>query len=331
LQPVAILSPDEGNFFLKKPGAVEFSADSYGLDLLIYGTLETVDDYIIISINVWNNLIEKDVIKWQTAARFNEVDKYIDPGIEKILEGIMGREWSYISVETGGNGLIYVDNMFAGVGKVENIRVESGEHTVSARSPGYMDAERAVKMEPGQRETIRLELAEDESKDIIIQTFPRGADLYIDSEWKGVTPLRLNITEFPAAVRIKKVGWMEKKMFLSEQDGSLVNINLKPEIIERKSLIDDTRNRFYNSFGGAIMSIPLTAWMYSMVEQTADAYNREYAANGPENLDELIRLRNLNQMQYGLYIGAIGLNIFLFLDTIIRGVEYINSVDYDSN
>ena len=90
------------------------------------------------------------------------------------------------------------------------------------------------------------------------------------------------------------------------------------------------RKRFYNSLGSFIISIPVTALFYSMVEQTGEAYYREYNSSGTENLDELIRLQNLNRLQYNLYIASLGLNIFLFSDTIFQAVQYVGSVDYFS-
>jgi hypothetical protein len=178
---------------------------------------------------------------------------------------------------------------------------------------------------------VNVELEQIIVRSIVIQTYPAGADVYLDSEWMGKSPVKLLPENEKSAILIKKEGYVDKSFFTDTDTENIVNINLKADSNGREEWVPWRRNRFYTGLGSFVMSIPLTALFYSMVEQSGDAYLREYESNGTENLDELVRLQNLNSAQYSMYLASLGLNVFLFLDTVIQAVEYVSSVDYFSN
>jgi hypothetical protein len=323
--PIVTAVPDGGNLFALKPGNPSDTADANNLDIMVYGIIDDVDDYYLIELKIWNSITGRDFGSWKTAVRYNDLQKEIQPGIDEIKTRILGREWAGLIVQSSENSMIYIDGVFAGIGQIENNSFEPGAHIVTVKLAGFENAEKEIILK--KRETAKVEIDTDISavRSIVFQTFPQGADLYIDSVWAGKTPVRAEVKNFPAAVRLSIEGWEDKDFFIDRYSESIVNINLKPGIADRNEWVEDNRNRFYASLGAFVMSLPITAICYSGIEQTAIAYNA-----GTANVDELKRLVSINQGIYAAYLGSLGLNIILFFDTIIQAVNYVGSVDYVS-
>ena len=330
--PVIVSSPEDGSLYTREPGAISETSEKYGLDIIVYGFIEDIDDYQYIEVRVWNNFKNKDVVIWNTAIRNDEISSLLKPGIDEVKTAIVGRDWAEISVDGPENSLIYIDGQFSGIGTINRILIDPGNREIEVKKNGSVPVKKSIYAEKNKHLEVSIELKPVEKKSVIIQTFPQHSDVYLDSEWQGESPIKLELEELPAAVRIKKRGFEVKSFFITDADiiKGVMDIDLYPSVNGRDDYIPDNRKRFYTSMGSFILSIPVTALFYSMVEQTSDAYNREYSSNGLLNYDELTRLKNLNVAQYNLYIGALGLNIFLFLDTIIQAVDYVGSVEHFS-
>ena len=235
-----------------------------------------------------------------------------------------------MEIESSENSMIYIDDVFYGIGKVSTRLLSPGQHRVDAKQAGWEITGRTVIVGPSEIEKVMLESTEKSGGSVVIQTYPQGADIYIDSEWAGRTPKRLELKSYPAALRISLDGWEDRQFFIDRYSDDFIELNLRPAKADRNDWIDEKRTRFYGSLGSFILSIPLTAMLYGGIEQTAQAYNSEYAENGTDNYDELLRLQNINRGLYAGYLGSIGLNFIMFFDTIIKAVDYIGSVDYAS-
>ena len=328
--PVELKKKEDSFIFDRLPGPVSETAVEYDLDYIIYGSIGDSGQYRIIEVRVWNNLLNEDIVVWQTAVRSEEVTSLLAPGIKAVKTAVLGRDWSELTVKAPVNSMIYIDGVFAGIGGVNALILEPGNRTVTVKDRNSETFEQVIYLEKYDLKEIEVELKKIRTTSLVIQTQPQAADIYIDSEWKGKSPLKFEVSGFPAAVMIKKDGYEQQNFFVKENTGNLIDIFLKPDISERQEYVPDKRKRFYSSLGASILSVPFTALFYSMVEQSGEAYYREYNTNGMLNADELLRLQNANMAQYSFYLMSLGLNIFLFLDTIIQAVDYVGSVEYFS-
>ena len=182
-----------------------------------------------------------------------------------------------------------------------------------------------------ESKTVQLVLTRLETKEHILQVFPSGSDIYLDSKWVGVSPFKITIDSEVISVQIKKEGYDDRVFFIDQDSPYYIKMDLNKAAKERDSYLEMKRMRFLNTFGVTLLSIPITAVAYSLSQQAADAYDREYSANGTTNYDELSRLIVKNNMQNGLFACSFGLNIILAIDTIIQAVEYVEAVQYFSD
>ena len=334
-EPVSALlnmkKPDDGLIFERVPGAIKETAAEYGLDFLVYGFIETINEYEYVEVRLWNDILEEDSYVWRTALSSETVNDLVTPGINGMKTVLYGREWAEISITGPDNSMIYINDEFAGIGSINSRPVDPGETEIELKKPGSKSLRKLVNV-PSESDTeLVLEMDEVDPGYVIIQTWPAGANVYLDSVWTGTSPVKLYMQNETSAVRITRDGYEERNFFLERDADKILNVNLKPEVSERDEWVPAYRRRFYTSMGSFMLSIPLTALFSSMLDQSASAYRREYEGNGDLNVEELNRLFYLNRAEYGMYIASVGLNVFLLFDTIIQAVEYVSSVDYFSD
>ncbi len=328
--PVELKKNEDSFIFNMNPGPVSETAEKNDLDFIVYGSIEDSGQYRLVEVRVWNNLLNEDIEVWQTAVSSDEVSSLIAPGIKAVKTAVLGRDWSELTVKAPVNSMIYIDDVFSGIGSVNALILDPGARTVTVKERNSETFEQVINLEKYELKEINVDLVKMKTRTLVIQTFPQAADIYIDSEWKGTSPLKFEVPGFPTSVMIKKDGFEQQNFFIREDSESMIDIILKPDVSEREEYVPDKRKRFYSSLGAGILSIPFTALFYSMVEQSGEAYYREYNTNGLNNTDELQRLQNANMAQYSFYLISLGLNIFLFTDTIIQAVDYVGSVEYFS-
>ncbi len=322
---------EEGLLYSREPGDISKTAEKYDLDFIVYGSVERIDQYRFVEVRLWNGLLKKDTIVWKTAVGNDDITGLIEPGRNLIKTELLGREWAEISIDGPENSMIYLNGKFCGIGKLNRLITDPGEIKVELKKNGYKALARTVTLEKFTSERISFDMEKTDINTVVIQTFPDAADIYLDSVWVGKSPVRLEPENRLSSVVIKKQGYDEKKFFINSSTEEILNINLKALSSGRAEYVSGKRARFYTSMGGFILSLPMTAFFYGMVEQTVSAYNREYEENGSDNYEELQRIEGLNTAQYGLYLASLGMNIFMFLDTIIQAAEYVSSAEYFSN
>ena len=272
----------------------------------------------------------RDRLVWRTAVDAGNVNELIEPGLTAVKTEILGREWAEITVRGPDNSMIYVDGEFAGIGKLNRLLVDPGEVGVEIRKSGCESLTERITAEAFVHSVYEFELEELEIYSVVVQTLPYGADVYLDSVWSGVSPVRLKLQNETSAVAVKKEDYEEISFFVDNDTENIINLTLKPLSSGREQWVPDARKRFYSSFGSFLLSIPLTSLFSHFMDQTANAYQRENVAVN-RNTAEMIRLYNLNRASYAMYLASTGLNVFLFLDTMINAVEYVGGVDYFSN
>ena len=326
-----INSPDDGPLYTREAGAIAETAEKNDLDLIVYGFVERIDEYRFVEVRIWNQILKKDLTVWKTAVGSEDISNLVAPGLKQIKTEIIGKDWSEISIRGPENSLIYLNGKFCGIGKLNRITMDPGDVEIVIKKNGYKSVSKKVLIERYESNEYTFDLEKLEYRSVVIQTFPASADIYVDSVWSGQSPLKIEPDSETVSITVKKEGYDEQKFFINENTENIINLYLKPLSEGRKEYVSGKRKRFYSSMGGFILSLPATLIIYNMVEQSASAYNREIEKNDTDNLDELIRIENLNSAQYSLYLASIGMNIFLFLDTMLQAADYVSSVEYFSN
>ena len=87
----------DDDFYELKPGNPSATAEAHGLDLLIFGSVSELEDYYLVEIKIWNNIVGRLVYDWKTAVGYSDVEEEIRAGLDGLRTAVLGRgngrEW----------------------------------------------------------------------------------------------------------------------------------------------------------------------------------------------------------------------------------------------
>jgi hypothetical protein len=140
-----------------------------------------------------------------------------------------------VSVVTSVPAAISVDNISVGQTPLTApLQVAGGVHVVAAYATGYAPKSVEVTVAGGQSADVRLELAMMAGKaaHVSVSTHLPGADVYIDDQRVGTTPLpveSLTVTPGQHMVELRREGYVTGRQTLTLGDGSSASVVLDPD------------------------------------------------------------------------------------------------------
>lgn len=125
----------------------------------------------------------------------------------------------YIAVSSTPPGAaVYVDGNYEGLthsnDSLDIADITPGQHSVVFRASGYQPYSTTVAVTPAKITTVSGVLVEtpeiETSGSVFIESIPAGADVFIDNQFKGLSPVLLsNITTGPHSVLIRLTGYSD--------------------------------------------------------------------------------------------------------------------------
>ena len=129
-------------------------------------------------------------------------------------------EYGYIHVSSSpDNCSLYIDGRYQGKTPM-TVTVETGRHSVSLAKSGYNEYSTSVTVYAGNEVDLYPVLSQKVSNGYLsVNSNPSGADVYIDSVYRGTTPLTLYLTTGTYNVLIKMSGYKPYSSTVSVKDG----------------------------------------------------------------------------------------------------------------
>ncbi|HEX3343086.1 MAG TPA: PEGA domain-containing protein, partial [Polyangiaceae bacterium] len=139
-----------------------------------------------------------------------------------------------VSVVTNVPAAIEVDNVEVGHSpQAAPLRVAGGVHVVGAVASGYVPMRKEVTVAGGATAEVKLDLVEMQGRvaHAMVKTHLPGADVVIDGQVVGKTPLPSSLTVAPGAhaVELRRAGYVTAKDTLQLGDGAEGEVTLEPE------------------------------------------------------------------------------------------------------
>jgi hypothetical protein len=139
-----------------------------------------------------------------------------------------------IDVKSSVPASIEVDNIAAAKTPLTApLRVAGGSHLVGAVAPGYSPQRKEVTVEGGGKTAVSFELTPMEGTlaHITVKSHLPAADVFVDNELAGRTPLATSLTVPPGTrkIELRRKGYQTARQELTLGDGASGEISLDPE------------------------------------------------------------------------------------------------------
>lgn len=193
------------------------------------------------------NLAEGDHRIRLTAPGYNEwtTTQYVKAGAVMTVHGTLtpsASDKGYIRVVSyPGEAEVYLDGKYMGKTNDEGVpgaytmTVNPGTYKVSVELTGYRDYEQTVAVGTGQTQTVDANLvliSEPVPGEISISSTPSGANVFVDDEYKGITPVTIpGVASGTRDVLLRLPGYADADDKVNVPPGgtATVSVSMKPE------------------------------------------------------------------------------------------------------
>lgn len=206
--------------------------------IYIYGSFTVIsEDEIYIEIYLHNGITGRKERSYQAQitlhSLINEPHTYLIPFFKTFLQY---KIFSASIDAVPQDSYIFIDEKLAGIGSAKNILLPQGQHRLSVMREGYIEYTDFINLnEDGFFTSIELKEIK-ERRSVHIFTDPAGADIYIDEQFMGITPLELMLTGNYYTFTIIKKGYSQVIVNSLDlpHDQNILDVKLvSPDITEK--------------------------------------------------------------------------------------------------
>jgi hypothetical protein len=296
--------------------------DSEGLDLLVGGMVREVQGYVILDIWAYSATSQSVVVSFHDAAREEEVYQSVPNAGQELTGLFLGKPWATISFTPDpSESSLYVDGKLVATGRTPVLYVAPGTLDIRVSAPGYRDLTQTMTVSPDQEVSLSVTLEKREAGAILISSTPAGADVYVESVWKGRTPLALDKPFARTRVDLSEKGYYDMFFSMSESSPPELSFVLQPDTISRDAIQKQARNEFYNSFAWFAVSLPIPLFSYAFA---LDSSVQESEMLGQGNYSGASNAQATATFFYGAYIAGAIVSASLFTWMIIKIIHYVS-------
>ena len=128
---------------------------------------------------------------------------------------------------------VYLDNQSIGNTPIILSNIKTGSHILRISYPGYGDRQRTIIIRPHQYEYVMETLISPVNMgSLYVDSGPRGASLYLDDNYQGETPIRIDFVPIGVhTIRLSKDGYRDyvQQVFIENNKTTTIFVNLVVE------------------------------------------------------------------------------------------------------
>jgi hypothetical protein len=296
-----------------------------GIDLLVGGSIQEVQGYLILDIWAFDPLKGANVFTSRNAATREELHASLTGFGREIAGAILGRPWALVAFAPDPpDTALYVDGDLAASGASPALYLYPGPHALRLSAAGYNDVTQYVSLAPGESARIENSLRKIVEGQVSVSTDPPGADLYVDSRWKGRTPLMVDRPALRSRGVLSSTGFYDLSFPLGPASPMDLSFSLQKDVGKRDILQKKAREDFYVSLGFFAFSIPLPLISYGLsidyAVRTLDYIGQGMPAAAAQS-------QTASTVLLGTYYAGIAVSVSLFVWMVTRIVRYVKVAD----
>ena len=280
-KPLVIVAGAEDRDLLPVPRYSPLrAAREADLDLLVTGRLEQVEGVLFVELQAVSPALGGAAERYQDALSRERLGEAVGALQQRLARLFVGEPWGTLTVvPTPPDSAVYVDGEFAGNGRVELPYRVLGRYDVRVMAPGHESVRRPVAL-AGAGALLAVTLSPLPAHEVLVETTPTGAALYVDSMWIGTTPLRIASPAQAGRLLLRLDGYHDAALILRAGEPGPIHVELEAaqfDLVERQ---EEMRNRFYDHFGTALLSMAAPVALFSAAGNVAE----DAAAGGDRHL-----------------------------------------------
>jgi len=289
------------------------------LDAFIYGVINIEGPLLTYSLLVSN---PQDILFEQSGVfpYENISSSFIKEEFKELRRFWSGNLDSQITIETDDPQMeIFVNNAYIGTGKGV-WEVQSLPLLIQGESNNQKVLQKIYTFTP----EVYLEGKIKDSRNLLVETDPEKADVYINGKWQGITPLLVNISPLDQ-IFLSRTGYRNYSETGRERD---LTISLTPEAAQDG--LSTYRNKFYRSltvFSFSLFPTLLLPEMYKNYRGLANGYY-----NNLENSDTITykdytqAVQLANALNYGRVL-SLGISLSSFGWMMWDFIQYLKHAE----
>jgi hypothetical protein len=322
--PVQIKTTDKDDVLLAIP---KYSALQYAIDkkinLLVWGSVEEIQGYIVVDIKVLDVVMQTDVYSYNTVMSPDDLASVIEETKGGIAGAILGTDWGTIAVTLDPpKGILFMNGEFMGIGNTRIAYVPVGDKKINAEAPGYNPQQINTSVASHKETTLDIKLVKKDLAKLYVVSDPTGADVYVNSEWVGKTPLYIEKTKEMKRTLLTMKEYDDYSFHVDETSGEESVITLARHTIDFNARQSEARDNFYTSFGFFLVSIALPIFISGYVQDYDFIIPSKVSLSPP--FDNYMTYKNVLS---GSYWGALTITGVLGITTIVNLIQYIIASD----
>jgi hypothetical protein len=293
-----------------------------GIDLLVGGMVREVEGYVLLDVWAYNAITRSVAVSFRDAALKEEVYQSL-PQAGKDLTGlILGKPWATISFTPDPpESSLYVEGKLVATGRTPVLYLAPGTLEIRVSAPGYRDLTQTIMLAADEDSSLTITLEKKEAGTIFITSTPSGADVYVESVWKGRTPLALDKPFERTRVDITEKGYYDMPFSVSQSSPLELGVILQPNTVSRDAIQKHARDQFYNSFAWFVVSVPIPLFSYAFALNSSVQTN-ELVTEG--NISQALGAQARTNFYNGTFIVGTIVSAALFTWMIVRIIHYVS-------
>jgi hypothetical protein len=321
-KPVVIKEGTGAGNLLETPAVPpEIYCSQKGIDLLIGGTIQEVQGYLLLDVWAYDALSRFKVFTSRNAATREELSASLQGFGREIARTILGRPWSVVQFAPDPPGTaLYVDRKLAASGASPALYLSPGTHEIRLSAVGYREVTRSLTFEPEKVTRIDDTLAKLVEGRVAISSDPAGADLYVDSRWQGKTPLEVDRPALRNRGVLSSEGFYDMNFPLGPASPPALSFSLQKDVGARDIQQKKARDDFYGSLGFFALSLPLPIFSYGM---SIDFAMRTLDLGAQGLTAAATQAQTTSNIFLGTYYAGIAVSVSLFVWMVTRIVHYV--------
>ncbi|MBN1241502.1 MAG: hypothetical protein JXA15_02200 [Spirochaetales bacterium] len=247
------------------------------IDMVLSGSVRRIGDYLAFTIEAWDRDLGMPVARIIDYSAPDDLESFVTRALPILREAVAGIEarrvvfgtdppdatLSIIEASGSARALLQSERVVYLYGPLERTLVASapGRETLSLALPGY-----------GPDERIELTLPPlPLGPALSLESVPPGATLYLEGRKAGVAPLEVPAAPFPRVAEFRLEGFRPATFVLDPGSTRVPEAVLVPEAEALPMAIEARRDRFYDSLGWFVASLPVSVLSWQVYRSYYDA------------------------------------------------------------